>query len=106
MLFTGGDEQLRNPFPPTPESLRAGEASYLQNCQTCHGAAGRGDGPAALGLTPPPADLVAHVPLRPERALFRFIHDGIPNTAMAPLGSRMTDDEIWHVVNYIKTLGP
>ena len=53
-----------------------------------------------------PADLVAHVPLHPERALFRFIHDGIPNTAMAPLGSRMTDDEIWHVVNHIKTLGP
>ena len=24
---------------------------------------------------------------------------------MAPLGSRMTDDEIWHMVNYIKTLG-
>ena len=24
----------------------------------------------------------------------------------APLGSRMIDDEIWHVVNYIKTLGP
>ena len=106
VLFTGGDEQLRNPFPPTPESLQAGEASYLQNCQTCHGAAGRGDGPAALGLTPPPADLVAHVPLHPERALFRFIHDGIPNTAMAPLGSRMIDDEIWHVVNHIKTLGP
>ena len=105
VLFTGGGEQLRNPFPPTPESLQAGEASYLQNCQTCHGTAGRGDGPAALGLTPPPADLVAHVPLHPERALFRFIHDGIPGTAMAPLGSRMTDDEIWHVVNYIRTLG-
>ena len=106
LLFTAGDEQLRNPFGPTPESLAAGEAAYVQNCQTCHGTEGRGDGPAAPGLTPPPADLVIHVPLHRERDLFRFIHDGIPGTAMAPLGSRMTDNEIWHVVNYIKTLGP
>ena len=104
LLFTGGGEQLRNPYPPTPESLQAGEVAYLQNCQTCHGAEGRGDGPAARGLTPPPADLVVHVPLHPERVLFQFIHDGIPGTAMAPLGSRMTDDQIWHVVNYVKTL--
>ena len=105
LLFTGGDEQLRNPFAPTPASLQAGEAAYVQNCQTCHGTEGRGDGPAAPGLTPPPADLVIHVPLHAERDLFRFIHDGIPRTAMAPLGSRMTDEEIWHVVNYIRTLG-
>ncbi len=105
LLFTGGSEQLRNPIAPTPESLAAGEAAYLQNCQVCHGTGGRGDGPGAPGLTPPPADLAIHVPLHPERDLFRFIHDGIPGTAMTPLGSRMTDDEIWHVVNYIKTLG-
>lgn len=105
LLFTGGDEQLRNPFAPTPASLQAGEGAYVQNCQTCHGTEGRGDGPAAPGLTPPPADLVIHVPLHRERDLFRFIHDGIPGTAMAPLGSRMTDEEIWHVVNYIRTLG-
>ena len=105
LLFTGGSEQLRNPIAPTPESLAAGEAAYLQNCQVCHGTEGRGDGPGAPGLVPPPADLVIHVPLHPERDLFRFIHDGIPGTAMAPLGSRMTDDEIWHVVNYVKTLG-
>ncbi len=105
LLFTGGTDQLRNPFPPTAESLRIGEASYLQNCQTCHGIEGRGDGPAASGLTPPPADLAVHVPLHPERDLFRFVHDGIPGTAMAPLGSRMSDEEIWHLVNYIKKLG-
>ena len=105
LLFTSGSEQLRNPIVPTPESLAAGEAEYVQNCQVCHGTEGRGDGPGAPGLTPAPADLTIHVPLHPDRDLFRFIHDGIPGTAMAPLGARLSDNEIWNLVNYIKTLG-
>ena len=99
-----GDEgTLRNPFPPNPESLEVGLQTYEANCQICHGAAGRGNGPGAAGLDPPPADLVVHVPHHPEGDLFRFIHDGIPGTSMAPLGEQLTDEEIWHVINYIKT---
>ncbi len=94
---------LRNPFRPNLESLEAGLQIYEANCQICHGAAGRGNGPGAAGLDPPPADLVVHVPHHPERDLFRFIHDGIPGTSMAPLGEQLTDEEIWHVINYIKT---
>ena len=70
--------ELVNPFPPTPDSLESGEAVYLKTCQTCHGDGGRGDGPTAGGLVPPPADLVVHVPLHPEGDLFGYIHDGIP----------------------------
>ena len=103
-LGLGGGDPLLNPFPPTPESLAAGAASYAQVCQTCHGAAGRGDGPAAAGLAPPPADLAIHVPLHPEADLFRFIRDGIPGTAMAPQGERLGEAQIWHLVNYIRTL--
>lgn len=94
----------RNPFPPNAGSLETGQTIYGQNCQACHGAGGRGDGPSAAGLQPPPADLTVHVPLHGDRDLFRFIHDGLPGTAMAPLGGTLTDEEIWHVVNYVKTL--
>ena len=103
-LGFGGGEVLRNPYPPTPESLEAGAATYAQVCQTCHGAGGRGDGPAAVGLPPPPADLIIHVPLHGDADLFRFIRDGIPNTAMAPQGGVLAEAQIWHVVNYIRTL--
>ena len=103
-LGIGGGEVLQNPFPPTPESLEAGATSYVQICQACHGETGRGDGPAGVALDPPPADLVVHVPLHPEADLFRFIRDGIPGTGMAPLGNRLTEEQIWHVVNYIRTL--
>ena len=103
-LGLGGTEVLSNPFPPTPESLQSGGASYAQICQACHGEGGRGDGPAGSVLEPPPADLTIHVPLHGDADLFRFIRNGIPGTAMTPLSDRLTDDQMWHVVNYIRTL--
>ena len=93
----------RNPFPPNTESLEIGTRIYSETCATCHGTEGRGDGPAAADLEPPPADLAIHVPLHPDADLFDFVSEGIPGTAMVALGSRLTDDEIWHVINYIKT---
>ena len=97
-------EMVRNPIPPDRASLEAGQATYGLVCQSCHGAAGLGDGPGGAGLEPPPADLTVHVPHHPDRELFRFIHDGIPETGMVPLGGQLTDEEIWHIINYIKAL--
>ena len=103
-LGGGAAVQERNPIAPTAESIAAGKTLYADNCQSCHGETGAGDGPAAAALNPPPADLITHVPLHPDRVLFGFIHDGIPDTGMAGAGGRLSDDEIWHVVNYIQTL--
>ena len=94
----------RNPFPPDQASLTIGSTVYAEKCQTCHGTSGRGDGPSSEALNPSPADLVVHVPLHPDMALFSFIHDGIKGTSMAGLGDSLTDDQIWHVINYIRTL--
>lgn len=103
-LGIGGGEVLRNPFPPTPESLQTGATVYGQVCQACHGESGQGDGPAGAGLVPPPADLLVHVPLHGDADLFRFVRDGIPNTAMVPQRDNLTEEQIWHVVNYTRTL--
>ena len=103
-LGGGAAVQERNPIAPTAESIAAGMALYAADCQSCHGETGAGDGPAAAALDPPPADLITHVPLHPDRVLFGFIHDGIPDTGMAGMGGRLSDDEIWHLVNYIQTL--
>ena len=88
----------------TITSPSAGSEVYARWCQSCHGASGRGDGPGAAGLDPQPADLVIHVPLHPESDLFRFIRDGIRDTAMTGLGGSLTEEEMWHVVNFIRTL--
>ena len=94
----------RNPVPPSSESVREGLALYQTHCLLCHGETGLGDGPSAETMNPPPADLVVHVPLHPDRALFEFVRDGISGTAMPALGATLSDEEIWHIINYIQTL--
>ncbi len=40
--------------------LARGRELYARNCASCHGVQGRGDGPGASGLHPPPANLAEH----------------------------------------------
>ncbi len=40
----------RNPFPHSAESIARGKSLFERYCVTCHGATGRGDGPAASSL--------------------------------------------------------
>ncbi|MBT97763.1 MAG: cytochrome C, partial [Dehalococcoidia bacterium] len=63
-----------------------------------------GDGPGSVGLEPPPADLLVHVPLHPDPDLFGIISDGVAGSAMVPFGDVLTEDEIWHLINYLQTL--
>ena len=101
---SGADETPVNPFPPTAESIAAGDATYVQHCQACHGASGLGDGPAGAGLDPPPADLVYHVPLHPDSELFMAIDEGKAGTAMPAFSDQLSEEQIWHLVNYLRTL--
>ena len=93
---------VRNPITPTSDSVAAGQVVYERYCQTCHGVNGRGDGPGGEGLEPPPADLAIHVPLHGDADIFRFVSDGIEGTSMVALADNLTDDEIWHVINFIR----
>lgn len=93
---------VRNPIPPTSDSVAAGQAVYERYCQTCHGENGRGDGPGGVGLEPPSADLAIHVPLHADADIFGFVSNGIEGTAMVALQDNLTDDEIWHVINFIR----
>ncbi len=103
VLRVGFTEDEFNPFPPTPASLESGAAVYASNCSTCHGVEGLGDGPEAGFLAAPPADLTIHVPLHTDGELFGFIRDGIPGTVMRANEGILSEEEMWHLVNYIRT---
>ena len=97
-----------NPIPPNAESVATGGTLYQQNCLPCHGAGGLGDGPTGLTLNPPPADLTQHTApgVHPDGRLFNWITNGFEDSVMPAFKERLSDDERWHVVNYIRTLSP
>lgn len=95
---------LRDPAPVTDASTAHGRALYGERCMVCHGERGRGDGPAAEGLSPPPADLVLHVPQHRDGELFYMISRGVPNSAMPEWRTALTERERWHLVHYLRVL--
>ena len=93
-----------NPIPPDNASVSAGREIYEAECVSCHGPEGRGDGPLAATLDPPPLDLVIHVPLHLDDALFGFVFNGIEGTGMPAFGERYGELDTWHIINFIQTL--
>lgn len=94
-----------NPIPKTAESIAIGRSLFLQHCVECHGSDAHGDGPLASQLNPPPADLyAAHVDYHTDMQLFDWIKGGISGSAMPGFKGQMTDQEIWNVVNYVRSL--
>jgi mono/diheme cytochrome c family protein len=95
--------KVRNPVEATPESAAAGRRAYVRLCVRCHGPEGKGDGEAAAGATP--SDLTAATPTygSSDGEIFSVIHDGT-SADMAGYAERLSDAEIWNVVNYIRTL--
>jgi high-affinity iron transporter len=89
--------------PAREPSLGAGERVYAARCAQCHGSAGRGDGPAAAGLTPPPADLTGRSAAVSPLDYFRRVTYGVPGTAMPAFGSALSEDERWDVIAYVLT---
>ena len=95
---------LESPERPTDGTIASGRALYRERCVACHGERGRGDGPAAGGLEPRPADLLLHVPQHTDGELFFFIGRGVPGTAMPAWRSVLTERERWYLVHYLHVL--
>jgi copper transport protein len=95
-----------NPIPPNADSVAVGEALYAENCFPCHGATGAGDGPVGRTLNPPPADLTLHTQpgVHPDGRLYNWISNGFQDSVMPAFSEKLTDEERWHLVNYIRTL--
>jgi mono/diheme cytochrome c family protein len=96
---------LTNPTLPDAASIAEGAALYELHCQVCHGPEGRGDGPGAVNLMPPPADFTAgHTDTHPEGDLYYWIQNGLGSGVMPAFGGQLSDEETWHLVNYIRRL--
>ena len=94
-----------NPVPNSYESIDRGHVLYLQHCQRCHGTYGMGDGPLAASLTPPPGELPASlIPgIHTDDQLYRWITQGYPNSAMPAYTGTLNDQQVWDIVNYLRS---
>jgi mono/diheme cytochrome c family protein len=88
-----------------PDDLTAitrGEEVYATYCLSCHGPELRGDGPAAEGMQPPPADFsMPHTRAHDDATLIYWVRHGKQGTAMPAFGGKLSDEEIADVLSYI-----
>ena len=94
-----------NPFgADSAAAASAGAELFEANCELCHGAQGHGDGIAGQSLEPKPKDLADLQVTVGDDFLFWRIHEGKPGTAMVAWNGILTDEQIWQIVSFIRTL--
>lgn len=87
-----------------PARIQNGSRLYRANCAQCHGGPGVAPQPYALGLNPAPAALVGSARTRTAAEIFWLTRQGIKMTGMPAWQYRLTDDEIWDVVAFLRVL--
>jgi mono/diheme cytochrome c family protein len=98
-----------NPLPVTQQNLLRGKEVFLDRCVGCHGVDGDGKGPGASFLSPTPADFTdkddacCGGDTGPGDFYYRILR-GWPGTAMENFGDRLSVDDIWRVVLFLKTI--
>ena len=95
--------QGKNPFAGDAKVVRIGESQFRANCAFCHGLGARGGGRGPdLTRTPKKHG-------ESDAEIFNTINNCVPGTAMPPNGATqqgvgMTEEEIWQVITYIRSV--
>jgi cytochrome c oxidase cbb3-type subunit III len=103
LVCPGKAAEVRNPLAGSAKAAKAGEYEFRINCALCHGLGARGGGRG-------PDLTIARKPhAGTDAEMFQTISNGIPGTAMPANGTNgqgvgMTDDEIWEIVTYIRSI--
>jgi len=104
---------LKNPVASTPETLGVGKRAYDTNCAACHGNLAQGSARAGIAISiiaeqggkqPPDLTDAQWDHGSTDGEIFNVIKKGVPPTMMAGWEGRLSDTEIWSVVNYLRAL--
>lgn len=97
-----------NPFQGDAEAVTEGAALYQSNCYSCHGEEALGDGPAAAALEPKPPDLATGGSELSDAYLhWRIAEGGMMrpfNSVMPSWKGILSEDQIWKIITYLRTL--
>ena len=89
----------------TPDPTR-GAPLYAQHCSVCHGETGAGDGPASVGMTPPPANLrdAQRLDRLSLYAIYNTLGLGVEGTDMPSFADQLDERQRWDLATYIAGL--
>jgi mono/diheme cytochrome c family protein len=96
--------KLANPVKATPSSIAAGQKAYGFDCAMCHGKEGAGDGDLAADMKLKLRDYRAPDSLKgmTDGEIYTIIDKG--KGQMTGEEGRMKPEQIWNVVNYVRSL--
>ncbi|MGN2390898.1 FTR1 family protein [Pelomicrobium sp. G1] len=92
--------------PKRAPDLSRARTLYAEHCAGCHGAQGRGDGPAALGMDPPPSDFhdQTRMASRSVYGLYSTITLGVAGTPMTSF-RHLSEEDRWALAFYVAGIG-
>ena len=94
-----------NPVASNAASLAAGEALYQKQCRLCHGATGKADTAAAKSMGASDLTDATWTRGNTDGEIFAVIMEGAgPEFKMKGFKGRLSDQDTWHVVNYVRSL--
>ena len=108
VLFAQGNAAaaaIKNPVAATPQSIAAGQETYRKSCAPCHGI--KAEGGSGNDLIPASPDLTDEMwdHGSTDGAIFDNIKNGVaPDFNMTPWKDMLKDEEIWNVVNYVRSI--
>lgn len=87
--------------------MKRGKAIYQEHCLRCHGMSGSGSGPESAYLTVPPANFLSDQSrLKSDLELLMTIAHGSIFSPMHGWRGRLSESEMWDVLEYIRFLAP
>lgn len=94
---------MKNPVKADAASIAAGKTLWDKNCASCHGKTGLGDGVKARTLDTHPGDFT--------KAAYQSLPDGeifgktkLGRDEMPKYDGKLTDEDIWNITNFSRTL--
>ena len=108
-----GAARCRTPSRRRRQSVAAGKKAYDENCAACHGPRAEGSVKAGVvisiiqeqgGKQPPDLTDAQFDHGSTDGEIYTAIRKGVPPTMMAGWEGRISDTEIWHIVNYLRAL--
>ncbi len=95
------------PYPAKIPDYKSGKTLYAENCSSCHGISGRGDGILSKNLNPPATDFT-DPDINPGLSPFKVYNTatfGIEGTAMGSFEEVLDEEQKWDVAFYVLSLG-